>query len=275
MKYLVYVPGYNPNSGGITVLHKLAEVLSNINDETYISCNTTLPNSKAKLISFEESFSLALHDDCVVIYPEVIWNNLLNAKNVVRWVLYLPGINGGSYEYDKSEHVFLYHRDYGFGTKYIDCPILNIFEPKTDIFYDKQLERNGDCFIMRKGFRKHTNKLDGFFIDDLLDGDNTHDILIDIFNKYERFISYDTHTYYSIIAAMCGCTSIVIKDNEITSDAYYKNDFVKYGISYGFEDEEHSKNSKIFVKDYINHLYYKSMDTVYSFNQYCLDNFSK
>lgn len=128
---------------------------------------------------------------------------------------------------------------------------------------------------MRKGYRKHVNKLDGFYIDDLVGGDNTNDILMDIFNTHERFISYDSHTYYSIIAAMCGCTSIVIKDDNISSEEYYKNDFVKYGISYGFEDEDHSKNSKIFVKDYINYLYNKSLNTVYSFNEYCLDNFSK
>ena len=275
MKYLVYVPGYNSNSGGVTVLHKLAEVLANINEETYISSIVTLPNSKAKSITLEQSYILASHDDCVVIYSETIWNNLLNAKNVVRWLLYIPGFSNGPYEYDTFEHVFLYHKDYGIGTKYADCPILNIFEPKTDIFYDKQLERNGDCFIMRKGSKKNTNKLDGFYIDDLINGDNTDDILMDIFNNHERFISYDIHTYYSIIAAMCGCTSIVIKDNDLSSDDYYKNEFVRYGISYGFEDEEHSKHSKILVKDHMNYLYSKSMQTIYSFHQYCLDNFSK
>jgi hypothetical protein len=273
MKYLVYGLDYNVNIGGIVVLHKLADVLSNLNTETYIVCGKTFAESKAKVISRNDSYGMALEEDCVVIYPEVVFHNILNAKNVVRWVLYYPGIHGGTKEYSETEHVFLYLKKYGIGTKYDNNMILNIFDKKTDFFYDKKNERKGDCFLIKKGHHKPVDRIDGFYIDEFLQGEFTDFFLLDTFNKYERFISYDPHTYYSIIAAMCGCTSIVIPDLDISPKQYYDNEFVKYGISYGFENEKRSIETKHLVKNHINDIYEKSMKTVVDFHNYCLNTF--
>jgi len=274
MKYLIYAGDYNPYSGGVIVLHKLAKVLSEMNKETYIMCDVTNPKYDLKNISFNDSFGLALEDDCVVIYPEVIWGNVLNAKNVVRWVLYYPGVQGGSKEYDENENVFLFHREFGANSKYKDCPILNIFEPKTDYFYDMGLERSGECFLLKKGSVKHKEVMDGFYIDDLLLNQNADEIMLDIFNRYDRFISYDVSTYYSIIAALCGCTSIVMEDSDISEDDFYKNSLTKYGISYGISNIDRAISTKHLVKDNINSIYWQSFKTVIDFHQYCLDNFS-
>jgi hypothetical protein len=273
MKYLVYGLDYNVNMGGVVVLHKLADVLSSLNSETYVVCDKTFDESKANVISHSDSYSLASEKDCVVIYPEVVLHNILNAKNVVRWVLYYPGIHGGTKEYSETEHVFLYHKEYGIGTKYVNNIILNIFDTKTNFFYDKKNERHGDCFLIKKGNHKPVDKIEGFYIDEFLHGEFTDLFLLNTFNKYERFISYDVHTYYSIIAAMCGCTSIVIPDLDISPKQYYDNEFVKYGISYGFENEKWSIETKHLVKNHINDIYEKSMKTVVDFHNYCLNTF--
>jgi hypothetical protein len=38
----------------------------------------------------------------------------------------------------------------------------------------------------------------------------THTELLEIFNQYETFVSYDTLTFINIMAALCGCISIVV-----------------------------------------------------------------
>jgi hypothetical protein len=274
MKYLVCGYNYDINIGGVVALHKLANILSTLNPETYVVCDYTFPESNAKIISYNDSHDLASDKDSVVIYPETIQNNLLNAKNIIRWVLYYPGFHGGTKEYDINEHVFLYHKEYGKNTKYQNNPILTIIDTKTDFFYNKNIERSGDCFLLKKGATKHKDILDGYYIDDHLTSKYSQNFLLLTFNKYERFISYDSNTYYSIIAAMCGCTSIVVPDPDISESEYFENEIVKYGIAYGFENENWSVTTKHLVKNHMNDLYEKSIKTVYDFHQYCINVFS-
>lgn len=276
MRYLIFGMDWNPNSGGITVLHKLANELSKLNEDTYIVSNKTSDKYDTKTVSVRDSYLLSENiDDCVVIYPEVTLSNVLNTKNVVRWVLYYPGINGGPTQYDESEHVFLFDKVYGINTYYENNPILNIFESKTEYFYDMGLKRNGDCFLLRKGVYVHNreNILNGFYIDNVVNTENSDEILLEIFNKYERFISYDSNSYYSVIAAMCGCTSIVIEDPNKSQEDFYRSEFTKYGIIYGMENVNRSISTKHLVKPHVNMLYEKSFQTVLNFHKYCLSNF--
>ena len=77
---------------------------------------------------------------------------------------------------------------------------------------------------------------------------------INIFNKREIFISYDPLTFLNIIAAMCGCISVVIKIDGVTEIEWLKTtsayNYLKehnisklYGISYGLSEIEWAKNT--------------------------------
>lgn len=275
MKFIIYNTIYSPKIGGVVALHKLAEVLTGLNEEVYLITDRTIPGSKAICTTSEHAGEiLKSNEPSVMIYPEVVYGNPYNAKNVVRWVLYSPGLNGGDPVYDPSEHVFLYRKEFGINTPYKDNKILFTFLPKTDFFYDMGSERSGDCYLLRKGSRIHNDRVDGFYLDDSINSMSDVDtFLLEIFNKYERFISYDTFTYYSSIAALCGCTSIVIRNPYISRELFYTG-LNENGIAYGFEDELHAVSTKHLVKPYLDNLYEESVETVKSFVNYCKSNFS-
>lgn len=276
MKFLINtVYDYMPKIGGVVALHKLGSVLSELNEEVYVICNNTIQGSNATCINQETARSILNEDNtAVLIYPEVIYGNPLQAKNVVRWVLYTPGLNGGDPVYNENEHVFLYRKEFGANTIYADYPILFTFLSKTDFFYDMGLERSGDCFLRKKGEKIHNQFADGFYIDDGINlAENIDEFLLETFNRYDRFISYDTFTYYSSIAALCGCTSIVIPNPNISRELFYTG-LNAQGVAYGYDEEEHSVLTKNLVKPYLDNLYQESVETVKSFVNYCKSNFS-
>jgi glycogen synthase len=71
---------------------------------------------------------------------------------------------------------------------------------------------------------------------------------VNIFNEKEIFISYDPLTFLNIIAAMCGCVSVVIKVDGISTQfdwlqttcvsSYVKDKGIErlYGIAYGIDE---------------------------------------
>lgn len=276
MRFIIKAFDYNAGSGGVIVLHKLADVLSNLGQQVYLLCDSTFAKSSATCISESESETLlSNNEDIIVIYPEVIKGNPLKAKNIVRWCLYKPGINGGEKIYANEEHVFTYRREFVKDTIYKDKPVLFTFVSKTDKFYDQGLERNGTCFLYRKGYKIHSNHMEGYYIDmDTVKYKNQIDsYLLETFNKFEKFISYDAFTYYSIIASMCGCISLVIPDPSLPKESFYSG-FTKYGIGYGLDEEERAIQTRHFVKPHIESLYQESMETVYNFIDYCKNHFN-
>ena len=90
---IVYSLILNNNCGGILVMHNLVKLINNLN----------LPNIKAKLFNphnykykniFSEKFADIdeINDNTIVIYPEIIKNNPLNATKIIRWILLDLGI---------------------------------------------------------------------------------------------------------------------------------------------------------------------------------------
>ena len=78
---------------------------------------------------------------------------------------------------------------------------------------------------------------------------------INVFNKREIFISYDPLTFLNIIAAMCGCISVVIKVDEIPTHSewlkttavarYVKDKGIEklYGVAYGLSEINWAKET--------------------------------
>ena len=252
--------------GGAIVLHALNECLNNLGYDSKIFYTDIYDIGNKGIIS-ELKFLLRYMKYCVkdffverkkkyykpfhkinrkyfpfvgkntlVVYPEKVYGNPLHAKNIVRWFLYYYKYSEDKNAYGKND-LFICYREqfndwklnpngYKLQTSYFD---LNLYR-RTNYG-----NREGKCYIIRKGKNRKDlpQKFDGIVIDNL-----SEQMKVEIFNKCEICISYDTQTAYSAIAALCGCLSVVMPENGKSRKDYLSNGEKEYGVAYGFSDEE-------------------------------------
>jgi hypothetical protein len=249
MKFLIYSFNYDWKSGGNQVLHDLGKILSK-DYTTYVFGTTTVFESKAICVNIDKAKEIANQDDVITIYPEVISGNPFNAKNVVRYVLYYPGWHAGDKEYSDDELIITYTNEYVKDTKYDNAFVLTVLNPKLNIMKNYDKKRNKIGLLVRKckdfeykmnllNHYKHLLKLPVISIDDEINKCNDLRDLSKIYNTITLFISFDPHTYHSTMAALCGCTSVVIPSKEISNEEFYN--VQKYGVAYGFENIDFAK----------------------------------
>ena len=249
MKFLIYSFNYDWKSGGNQVLHDLGKILSK-DYTTYVFGTTTVFESKAICVNIDKAKEIAIQDDVITIYPEVISGNPFNAKNVVRYVLYYPGWHAGDKQYSDDELIITYNNEYVKDTKYDNAFVLTLLNPKLNIMKNHDKKRNKIGLLVRKckdfdykmnllNQYKHLLKLPVISIDDEINKCTDLRNLSKIYNTISLFISFDPHTYHSTMAALCGCTSVVIPSKEISSEEFYN--VQKYGVAYGFENIDFAK----------------------------------
>jgi hypothetical protein len=249
MKFLIYSFNYDWKSGGNQVLHDLGKILSQ-DYTTYVFGTTTVFDSKAICVNIDKAKEIAIEDNVITIYPEVISGNPFNAKNVVRYVLYYPGWHAGDKQYSNNELIITYNNEYVKDTKYNNAFVLTVLNPKLNIMRNHNKKRNKIGLLVRKckdfdykmnllNQYKHLLKLPVISIDDEINKCTDLRNLSKIYNTISLFISFDPHTYHSTMAALCGCTSVVIPSKEISSEEFYN--VQKYGVAYGFEKIDFSK----------------------------------
>ena len=230
-------------------MHDLGKILSE-DYTTYVFANTTVFESKAICVNVDKSKEIAIQDDVITIYPEVISGNPFNAKNVVRYVLYYPGWHAGDKDYSDNELIITYNNEYVKDTRYDNAFVLTVLNPKLNIMKNLGVKRNKIGLIVRKckdfdykmnllNQHKHLLKLPVISIDDEINKCTDLRDLRKIYNRITLFISFDPHTYHSTMAALCGCTSIVIPSKEISSEEFYN--VTKYGVAYGFQNIDFAK----------------------------------
>jgi hypothetical protein len=249
MEFLIYSFNYDWKSGGNQVLHDLGKILSK-DYTTYVFGTTTVFESKAICVNIDKAKEIAIQDDVITIYPEVISGNPFNAKNVVRYVLYYPGWHAGDKQYSDDELIITYNNEYVKDTKYDNAFVLTVLNPKLNIMKNNDKKRNKIGLLVRKckdfeykmnllNEYKHLLKLPVISIDDEINKCNDLRDLSKIYNTITLFISFDPHTYHSTMAALCGCTSVVIPSKEISNEEFYN--VQKYGVAYGFENIDFAK----------------------------------
>lgn len=180
--------------------------------------------------------------DSIVLYPEVCYGNPLNAKYVARWLLYHYQYKDDKEAYDSAD-LFIGYRDV-----FNDCPqfsgkqniLINVFDSR--LYYQYNFgQRTGNCYIIRKGRKRADlpSSFDGPVVDDMTEED-----IVKAFNECEYCYSYDTQTFYSSIAAVCGCKSIIVLEPGKTAADYTSGDDNRFGVAYGFDDEEIERAEK-------------------------------
>ena len=254
MKFLIYGFGYNWRVGGFVVLHKLAELISEMGHETFLLRGEKSKAGGATCVEMLEAIEIASDPQTVVIYPEGVSGNPLHAKKVARWVLYFLGVYGDK-NYEISEFVFTWSKTYVENSIYESTPVLNFTGILDNYFSDLNLTRSHDAILIKKGFHKIDDRAAIFlhpYVDNLTQiksADEIIDQATDLsdfnlkLNQIRYFISYDNYTYQSIFAALAGCVSIVIPELDRSSEAFFElfPEAKIAGVSYGFE--EHNRNS--------------------------------
>jgi hypothetical protein len=279
---LVYtVCPFNSTCGGLVVQYELCRIIDNMGINIRMSAPEHVPNNIFSKY-YQNDFDL---NNTFVIYGERIEGNPLNAPYVMRWILAPLGIC--IYEdiyktWGKNDLVYYFNYDQTFlnneamiGIKYKVLTSLHI-NPLIQNYNDPL--RKGYCHTLRKShyhktlrYAHHPYSLEIKRDDEFID-------CITIFNKCKIFISYDPLTFLNIMAAMCGCISVVIKVDGITThsdwlkttavSSYTKENGIEklYGIAYGISEIGWAKDTLHLVsQQWIDILEYCKNNTILPF----------
>lgn len=192
------------------------------------------PHLKQCKIQINPFFS---NKNTVVLYPEIVYGNPLNAKNVARWLLYYNRYPNDTSAYGKNDMFFSYRKIFNDNQLNPNQRIVKITCFDHKLYKQTNFsKRNGSCFIIRKGQNRTDlpQKMNGIVIDLLPEEEK-----VKIFNQCEFCYCYDTQTFYSSIASICGCKTIVVPEPGKTRKDYRGcDDNPHYGIAYGSTKEE-------------------------------------
>ena len=264
---LIYANDYEEKTGGILVQYYLAKYIDLFATKIRIKVMGEKKYIKNPYYNnyYEDDLDL---NNTITIYGETIKGNPLNSKNVVRWVLAELGIicNKDIYNtWGKDNLVYYFNSERKFeeypdkiGNIYKCLSLLCINDKIKN--YNVQRIPGSYCNTFRKynyhSFITFIHPIESFEII----RDHNQDDYIQFFNQYEYFISYDVLTFINIIAAICGCISIVYPIEGVSKYEWLKMTAVwsylkannldnLYGIAYGIDDIEYARETIHLVKN--------------------------
>lgn len=252
MRFFIYALNFDINSGGSIVLHRLCHLINTLTEHSacLVPLDFPIRDNEGRLY-FPAQFktnpqwhtpvvcTISYPENSIVIYPEITNGNPLGIKNVVRWLLHQPGFHTGKINYGAGELYYKFNSAiddfYYENSRLSELELKVIYYPIQLYYQPNQTERDIECcHMVRKGKTKT-------FIHDensiALD-DKSHEEIAQIFKRAKRFICYDDYTAYSIFAVLAGCESIVVPAPDISIEQWYPNITDRYGIAYGFSEEQ-------------------------------------
>lgn len=260
-RYIVVAPPYNADSGGAIFLHGLVHALNSLGakaalwpmyrprpDDIRARIDAVL--RRPSLLWRDRAFATApdrltpvagyrdLGRDSIVVYPEIVLGNPLGARNVVRWLLYRPGLRD-PYEFGPGEMFFRAGEMSDLPDLTGGAPELFLWQINPVYRNEGRADRSGACFLVRKGADKpRIPQTKGAICIDGL----SHAETAAIFNRCEVFYSYDEASFYSQYAAICGCLSVVVPGLYSSREAWVKeHPPARYGVAYGLDDLDHAR----------------------------------
>ena len=254
---LIYTYSFQYSSGGITTLYKLCKTLKEQGINAKLWCFEEERNNDICIDYYNKNIPIDI-DNTIVIYPEVIMNNPIRAKYVIRWILGPCAPIKGYPEWMNSDYVYFYHSDIYFDENEIfSIPNANnIYKFLSIPFMHPAVENaHGSPENTREGYCHIIRKADRYGIFDLShhppNSVNIYDMrqAVQEFQKREFFVCYDPLTFYYIAATICGCITILINHPNVTKrewidrlaiGKYFKHigHYDLYGIAYGDTKEE-------------------------------------
>lgn len=248
MKFIIYSPPLDYKIGGTVVLHQLAKDLIEHGSQCqlYISDESHYENVFCNAFATKEG----IDDRTVVIYPEVVEGNPLNAKHVIRWMLCDLGVHTSVNIYkswNSNDLVFHYST---FNSKYdiraIEILYTTWMDPNVK---NKNFVKSGSCYLFKKAssFHKQIQLIhppDALLIDPFNNSE-----IIEVFQQKKFFYCYDPYSFYDVMAALCGCIPVIYPIKGVTKKEWLKTRMAFShkenisGIAYGREELPYAENS--------------------------------
>ena len=310
-KFVVSAPSWFPSSGGITILHKLVHVLNELGYDAYLAPSgpsglgwhmahipfqISSKYDKVKLITDEVYNNL---QDAIVVYPETWYGNYLNAPNVVRWIMgpanpkYMTAGHGWGVQWDawKDTDLWFWYtplyktKTFSSFDKDLDN-ILYVGEFYREIFYDKNITRNVNCWTLRKSTglidpKNYIHQSTDLFLGDVdkslpnpdFDFPGQYSKFSHVLNQTNIFYSYDPYTFISVQAVMCGADSVVVPRDGLSKDEYYSGHPLHRYIAYGLDELDACRKIRPELNDHLNLIEKESIDYVHKFVKICHDHY--
>lgn len=223
IKIIFYISCYTEKIGGLMVLHN---IIKEINEN---GCGIKAKIFNLKNLKYRNNFCNnfakidEVNENTIVVYPEIIKGNPLNAGKVVRWILLDLGIEmpiNHFFNFGKNDLIYFWGNQEGNNiyfkklTKHWFNPIFSRYN------YG---ERVGSCYMVKKGKLFHKS-INYFHNEDSLEMDGFGSDLItinNIFNKCQYFYCYDPNSAYCFFARLCGCIPILYPQDGISKNEFF------------------------------------------------------
>lgn len=280
-----------PKSGGSIVTHKLAYELARRGNYVYTFNDPKYYHENIRVIptqvhsdndgwnsNFMWEGIVYNPEKTVSIYTQLTWGNPLNTLHNTRWLLH-----------DCSEE---HWRTFGdndyicnFGTfktpENIKQSILTTFDYRLNEFRNENNpNRKGFAHIIHKNTPEWGLKfIENFGSKEIphFNGRQEFENLNDEFNKYEYLLTFDDKSYYTTLAALCGCKVIILNPDEHKTPLQYRmeNPIQMCGVAYGFDDIEWANKTIDLVRNNLIQLEINDNKTIDSFVNYWMEKLIK
>lgn len=200
--------------------------------ERYTFYSKVVPDIKRQYLPFFSKSST------VVLYPDVVFDNFLNGINVVRWLLFYNRYTNLSLSYGSHDLVVCFRKIFNDWVLNPNClqVTINYFDRHKYHQYNFG-SREGKCYLIRKGSGRSDlpSVYDGPVIDNMDEVEKVR-----IFNRVKYCYFYDTQTFYTLIAAVCGCIPIVVMEPQKSKSDYLSDEELlnSVGVAYGDSPDE-------------------------------------
>jgi hypothetical protein len=250
------LPQYIDYIGSSTVSHTLANELALLGENSFIYSNST-PHKNVSCIPWGSGIDYD-NENTIFILPagagehtftQDIPDFIHKSKNIVRHL-----VNYQVKPYPKENKLYTLSEYFDtLPNQKVDgyMPVLNI---DFDVFKNHNLPRSGRCYLIKGEeyisdqplyHNSSDTNLDNYWA---YNSGRMH-YLAEMFNKHEVFFTYNTQTFISVLAALCGCISVILPHPNTSKEKLEKIPQNKYGVAYGFEDIQHSIDTLPLVKE--------------------------
>lgn len=220
--FIILAPPYTSKSSGVRALYRLCH---HLNESGYSAAIRAEREERAS--DWNVHFHRGAVGDSIVIYPEIVSGNPLQAGKVVRWALNDPGLLAGDTTYPDEEMVFVYDpQKLETVSRAVSKPLgpkrvlwTGLVDP--DVIYpDASVPKTIDCSFTHKGraLRERFPLPPGLVIEALEDRTPDMAALGDTLRRTRTLYSYDHYSNVLREAAISGCDIRVISEEGVWHD---------------------------------------------------------